>query len=267
MKRIVVILLVVLSLALAGCWPLSIGDQGNMVRGSGKVVSETRPVSGFTSVAVMCAGDVKITQGDTDSLVIEAEDNILPLLVSEVNNGQLVLKTKPNTSYNTTRPVRFTITVKDLWQISSSASGDVQAGDIKTSTLDLALSGSADVTLGSVQATSVSVEANASGTASLASLQANLLSVEINGSGNVEIKGGAATQSTVNMHSSGNFTAPNLESQTAVVTVSGSGTATLWAKTSLTATLSGSGNVDYFGSPAVSQNVSGSGRVRSRGNK
>src|SRR5512136_2425412 len=109
MKRIAVILLIVLSLALAGCWPLSIGDQGNMVRGSGKVVSETRPVSGFTSVSVTCAGEVQITQGNADALVIEAEDNVLPLLVSEVHGSQLVLKTKPNTSYNTTRPVRFTI--------------------------------------------------------------------------------------------------------------------------------------------------------------
>jgi len=246
MKRRLIFVLLILSLALAGCGMQNVGDS-NTIRGSGKLASETRSVSGFTRIAVQTAGWVKVTKGDTDSLVIDAEDNILPLLVSEVNGNQLVLHTRPNTSYNATRQINYTITVKDLSEINVSSSADVQAGDFQASTFNLVLSGSGNVTL--------------------ASLQAASLGVEISGSGTAELLGGSAGGITANLHSSGNFRAAALESQTAQVSVSGSGTATVWARTNLTATLSGSGDLVYYGSPVVNQNVSGSGRIQSRGNK
>ncbi len=246
MKRISIVVLLIVSLALAGCGRVSFGNPA-MVRGSGNVVRETRPVSGFTSIALTCAGDIQLTQGDADSLVIEAEDNILPLLVSEVSGSQLVLKTQPNTSYSTTRGVHFIITVKDLNAIQSSASGNVDASEITTGAFNLVLNGSGNV--------------------NLAGLQASSLTVEVTGSGNADVRGGQADQLTASLHGSGDFTAPNLESQAAQVTVTGSGMARVWAKTTLSATLSGSGDLEYYGSPVVSQNVTGSGRVRSLGNK
>ncbi len=247
MKRIAVIVLLIASLALAGCGTITFGDVGNRVVGSGNVIKETRPVTGFTSIALTCFGDVQLTQGDADSLVIEAEDNILPMLVSEVQGTQLVLKTRPNTSYSTTRGVRFIITVKDLKALQSSASGNVDAGQIKTGSFNLELNGSGNVTL--------------------AGLQASSLTVELTGSGDADIRAGSADQLTASLHGSGDFSAPNLQSQTAQVTATGSGSATVWAKTTLSATVNGSGDVKYYGSPAVNQNVTGSGRVRSLGGK
>ncbi len=247
MKRISIIVLLIASLVLAGCGRVSFGNLGNTVLGSGKVVRETRPVSGFTSIALTCAGDAQITQGDTDSLVIEAEDNILPLLVSEVQGSQLVLKTQPFSSYSTTRGVHFIITVKDLNAIHSSASGNIDASEIKASTFNMELNGSGDVTL--------------------AGLQASSLTVRLTGSGDADVRGGRADQLTANLHGSGSFTAPNLESQTAQVTVTGSGSAHVWATTTLSATLNGSGDLEYYGSPSVNQNVTGSGRVRNLGSK
>src|SRR5512146_1643636 len=212
MKRSVIFVLFLLSLALAGCGlqMQNVGDS-NTIRGSGKMASETRSVSGFTHIAVQTAGEVRVTKGDTDSLVIEAEDNILPLLVSEVQGDQLVLHTRPNTSYNATRQINYTITVKDLREINVSSSADVQAGDFQASTFNLVLSGSGNVTL--------------------ASLQADSLGVEISGSGTAEVLGGSAGGITAALRSSGNFKAAALQSQTAQVSVSGSGTAAVWAKT------------------------------------
>ncbi len=249
MKRISIIVFVIVSLVLAGCSGITFGNYGNpnMIQGSGNVIRETRPVSGFTSISLTCAGDAQVTQGDSDSLVIEAEDNILPLLVSEVQGSQLVLKTKPNTSYSTNRGVHFIITVKDLGEIRSSASGNVDAGEIQASTFNMVLNGSGNVTL--------------------AGLQASALTVEVTGSGNAVVRGGRADQLTANLHGSGNLTSSNVQSQTANVEVTGSGTAHVWAKTTLSANLTGSGDLEYYGSPTVTQNVTGSGRIRSLGNK
>src|SRR5690242_12646963 len=69
------------SLLTAGC--LSISD-GHTVHGSGNVVTEARPVSGFDRVSVSGAGQLKVTQGDAESLTIETDDNLLPYIRSEV---------------------------------------------------------------------------------------------------------------------------------------------------------------------------------------
>ena len=71
-KRIIIpttILLV--ALLVSGC-----GFQ--VVTGSGKVATETRNVSGFTSVTLAGIGNVYLTQGETESVRIEAEDNLIP---------------------------------------------------------------------------------------------------------------------------------------------------------------------------------------------
>ena len=57
--------------------------------GSGHVVSTTREASDFDTVKVDYPAQVFISQGNTESVKIEAEDNLLPGLKTEVRNGQL----------------------------------------------------------------------------------------------------------------------------------------------------------------------------------
>ena len=68
---------------------------------------------------------IEIQQTGEESLVIEAEDNILPLLTSEVSGRRLTLGTKPNTSISATRPIVYRLTVKDLAGIGVSGSPGV----------------------------------------------------------------------------------------------------------------------------------------------
>ena len=84
MCRLTGSLLLAIALALAGC-----GIE--TVRGSGKVISETRSVSGFDSVAMSGSGKLVIEQGETESLTITADDNLLPRLPAEVRGGELHL--------------------------------------------------------------------------------------------------------------------------------------------------------------------------------
>ena len=56
-----------------------------VVGGSGKVETETRQVSGFTAIDLTGTGEVTIEQGETESLTIEADDNVLPALTSKVS--------------------------------------------------------------------------------------------------------------------------------------------------------------------------------------
>ncbi len=52
------------------------------IQGSGDVITESRDVSGFDSVSLTGIGRVIITQGDKESLTIEADDNLLEYITS-----------------------------------------------------------------------------------------------------------------------------------------------------------------------------------------
>jgi hypothetical protein len=245
MKRIIILIMLGLVLTLSACNTFVL--NGNMVRGSGVVGSDDRPVSGFTGIVLNGSGDATITQGDTESLKIEADDNILPLITSDVVGGKLVLGFKPMTSVTTTLPIRFTITVKDLTSLELNGSGNANVGSLSTSTHAITLRGSGNVVL--------------------ASLQASQLSVDGNGSGDINVNGGKVSGQTIRIFGSGSVTSPNLESQTASVSIFGSGGVQVWANGSLDVNIAGSGSVSYYGSPTVSQKIAGSGSVTSRGNK
>src|SRR5262245_28969601 len=87
---------------------------GGVVNGSGQVRTESRTVQNFKAVELSGIGTLVITQGNTEALTIEAEDNILPVLTSDVRAGQLTLGTRNNTHIRPTKPIRYTLTVKDL---------------------------------------------------------------------------------------------------------------------------------------------------------
>ena len=58
-------------------------DSGVNVKsltGSGNIVTEDRPVSDFDQIVLTGLGEMIITQGDTESLTIEADDDTPPLL-------------------------------------------------------------------------------------------------------------------------------------------------------------------------------------------
>src|SRR3990172_801597 len=65
---------------------------GYLIRGSGRVATETRQASGFDEIEGCCGMQLILSQGETESLEIEAEDNILPEIVSEVIGSRLSVR-------------------------------------------------------------------------------------------------------------------------------------------------------------------------------
>jgi hypothetical protein len=51
-------------------------------RGSGNVITESRVVSGSDEILLSGSGEVVVDVDGTESLTIEAEDNIMPLLTT-----------------------------------------------------------------------------------------------------------------------------------------------------------------------------------------
>lgn len=212
--------------------------------GSGNVKSETRTVSGFHAVELSGSGNVTITQGDTEGLTVEAEDNILPLVRSEVDGkGVLHLGFKSGESVQMTKPLLFKLSAKALDNLVVAGSGTIRAKSLATTDkgpLSIVLPGSGDVTVDK--------------------LTAGALKLTLAGSGDVTL-GGEATSQDVTLAGSGDYDAGSLKTSAATVKVNGSGEAEVYATETLTAEVNGSGDVTYHGQPKVQKTVHGSGSV------
>jgi len=160
--------------------------SGPAVRGSGVLASESRDVSGFSQVRVDGSGDVVIDQTGTESVSVEAESNLLPLLETRVSNGVLHVGPKPNVNIHPTKPVRFLVTVKNLTGVGISGSGSVRATAIDTDKLTADISGSGSATLAG-RADDVVLRVSGSGSYDASRLQSRNVKVDISGSGDAEV--------------------------------------------------------------------------------
>jgi hypothetical protein len=238
----------------------SIGD-GRTVRGSGKVVEETRAVSDFAGVNLATIGHLTIEVGDTESLRIEAEDNLMEYLETEVHNGRLSIGTQDNIRLRTTRPINYYLTVTGLDAIEISSSGDIQAPDLEAERFSITISSSGDLEMADLEADSLTVKISSSGDVTMGVLDANTLEVDISSSGNLTIAGGQVKTQNITINSSGDYAAQDLASDEAEVRLSSSGSATIWVQDHLRANLSSSGDLRYRGNPTVDATTTSSGDI------
>jgi len=236
-----------------------------MVVGSGKVASESREVSNFSSIRLEGIGDVIITQADTTSLRIEAEDNLIPYFETSVQGDTLVIGIKDQYfGYNLrpTKPVKFYVSTPNISAVTLAGSGNITTGDVKTTGFKASLLGSGNITADSLAATSVDINLAGSGNVNLGTVTADTISSTIAGSGNITLAGEVFNQSA-RIVGSGDYRASGMQSKNANINVTGSGNSRITVSDSLNVTILGSGDVTYAGKPSVNTTIAGSGHVKS----
>jgi hypothetical protein len=217
-------------------------------RGSGNVVTEAREVSNFRAIEINYPAQVFVKQGSQESLEIEAEDNLLPHLKTQVRNGTLEIyyKRENGKHVNPTKTVKITVVVKDLASVDFTSAGELTVEKLKTDNLDVSLSGAGNLKLDRIQVDG--------------------LSVNLSGAGSMSASG-VANNLDLNISGFGDFKGADLHEKIARVNISGAGSATVWADEDLMAGISGAGSIDYYGSASVTKQISGVGGVRHVGNK
>ncbi len=117
------------------------------VNGSGNLVTESRALGPFHRVSFSGIGHLVLEQTGSSSLTITAEDNIQPLLVSEVVDGWLTLGVAPNTNLGRVQRIEFRLTVPALDELSVSGAASVDATNIDTDRLEVIVNGEMTVTI------------------------------------------------------------------------------------------------------------------------
>ena len=118
---------------------------GKKTKGSGNVVTERREIRDFKGVDVSGVFHVEIRAQEEFSVEIEADDNLLPLIRTEVRNGVLHLETDGRLKCDNGLKVR--ISAPDISQISASGASKVDLGGVKNSELRVDTSGASKVNL------------------------------------------------------------------------------------------------------------------------
>ena len=164
----------------------SSSSAGNTAEEPSNVTSESRNVSGFEEVELQGVGNLSIQQTGSESLTVEAEEDVLPKIRSEVENDRLIIGPEPNTSIQTTQPINYELTVKDLNALKVSGSGNVDAEDISTDELAVTTSGTGNVKI-SGEADSQGINISGSGSYQAEDLESKEVKVDVGGSGSAVV--------------------------------------------------------------------------------
>jgi hypothetical protein len=158
----------------------------NRVRGSGHIATEQRDVAEFDRVRVSGVTEVTITIGSPRAVSVEADDNILSVLRTEVRDGRLNIYTVGITINPTANP-RVTITVPNLTEAETSGATKLTATGLKEATFTARSSGASSIQV-SGTADRVTVNASGSSAVRLAELAAREARVSASGAASVEVQ-------------------------------------------------------------------------------
>jgi Putative auto-transporter adhesin, head GIN domain len=145
--RVATVALTLCASFLSACGDISIsfGDDVSKVKGNGKKSTETRAVTAFTAIDATGIGSLKLRVGENDSLKISADENILPLIKSEVKDGVLVLSTTGATKSKT--DIVFEVTAKAIKRLENSGTVSIAASGFNGGDLSVETSGVGSIKL------------------------------------------------------------------------------------------------------------------------
>lgn len=213
------------------------------VVGNGNEITQERIMTIPSSIAVLGSMDVELMPTDEDSkIVVSADENLHPYILTEIEDGKLKIKMKDNISITTQHSIKIKLYLKGFKKLTLAGSGNVYS---ETKFL-----------LGDEANISVS----GSGNASLL-LNAETVDLDITGSGNVLLQG-ECKKIKANIVGSGDVNGEDLMAETADVKIVGSGDAKVFADVLLEANIIGSGDVYYKGAAQVKSKITGSGSLK-----
>ena len=154
-------------------------------KGSGTPKTETREVGAFTKVALEGALRADITAGSAQLVELSGDDNIVPLMTTEVNDQRLRVAPKKPVSPKLELVAR--IATPTLTAVSSSGSGAVNVTGIAGDSFDLRTSGSAKIVARGTTK-KVTIEVSGAATIDAKELAAQDVTINVSGSGELDVR-------------------------------------------------------------------------------
>ena len=241
MKRLAVYLLIALPLLLAAGVLAAFSQVRNeRIKGNGNVKQESRNAAAFTDISTSGAYKVVLEQGNTHSIRVEAEDNLLPYIETAISGGELKIHTKKGYHISPTKDITVYVVMEKVNRLSAGgAGGYTSKGALNSDRIQLQFSGAADANL---------------------DIHTRQLNVGLSGSSNVKLKG-TSEKAEYGISGAADISALDLATGEARIGISGTGNADVFVQKKLDVSISGMGKVKYKGEPGITQAISGMGKI------
>ncbi len=226
--------------------------------GSGNVTEETRQVADFEQIAVCCGMELVLTQGEGPFLQIEAEDNLLSEITSEVSEGTLHIGFEDLNlaNYRPTKPIRIMVTAETIQSVRVSGGGRLEIESLTSDDLEISLSGGSEGSINEIIADTLQLDVSGNGNISLGSGTIGEMILNLNGGSDSEITAVTAEILVADLSAGGQLTAQNLLADLLQLELTGGSGArvTEFKGESLEIVITGGGNATLAGD-VTDQNV------------
>jgi anti-sigma28 factor (negative regulator of flagellin synthesis) len=223
MKTMKYLTIMVLLLGITAC---ADGQFRKTVYGNKNVEKKERTAGSFTGVKVSTGIDVYLTQGEKESIIVEADENLHEFIKTEINNGTLNIYSDAN--IRSAEMKRVYVTMKEINSVNATSAGDVIGETpVKTENLKLSASSAGDIKL---------------------EVYAKNIDGNVSSSGDLKLSG-EADMLDIDLSSAGDMNAYNLKVREARVSVSSAGDADIYVTEKLIAHASSAGDINYRGDP------------------
>lgn len=196
------------------------------IRGSGKVVKSERQVEQFEAISASAGIEVILLQDSIIKVVVEADDNLQPIIKTEVSNGELRIFPQKPISYALAK--RVFVSFKTLHSVEASSGSDIKSKmALKLELLNLSASSGASINL---------------------KLLVNKLSVEGSSGGNIDLSGSAESMD-VDGSSGANIRMSEVQSKMVNAGASSGANLKIFASEKIVAKASSGGGISVEGNP------------------
>lgn len=207
---------------------VSTGDGSNKVEGNGKIKSEQRELDHFNKIEADGVFNIILSQSDKESVKVETDENIQPLILTSAENGILKISLKDSTSIDKMKRINIYISFTDLSKMNSNGVGSLKSSNkLNLKEFELDSKG--------VGATELNLDA-----------EKLIINSEIVGA---LILSGNVKEVIIHNTGLGTISAFDLKAENLSLHTEGIGAAEVYASNDLNINVSGLGSVKYKGNP------------------
>ncbi len=212
------------------------------LKGDGDVTKETRSVSSFEILENDGVVNITLIQADIESVIVEADRNLLPVIITKVKDNTLFISTKEGAEIEKSTKLNVYVSFRDLKKLELNSVGNLSSqNQLKLNNLE--------------------IENNSVGNIDL-NLDCNKLNIESNSVGNTVLTG-KVNDFKIELNSVGNLKAFDFVAQTLNIESNAVGNAEVNSQKEISISQNGMGNITYKGDAIVKKlDRSGLGNVR-----
>lgn len=228
------------------------------IKGSGDVIEEIRGVPDFTKIEVQGGLAVDVKCGKKTEIAIDAEDNLISHIVTDVEGDKLIVKT--SRSISATKDIKINISVENIDELKATGASRIKMDGFKNESLNVDANGASKVKLEG-ETEDLMIKATGASNIKLDDIKTEKIYVELTGASDLKATG---TAEDINIKGTGasSIDMEDLKAQSVMLDLSGASNVKINVKETLKVKATGASSVRYSGSPEdIQSDLSGASKL------